>query len=270
MKLGANTYSWLWSGTPEEAVREIGKSGLFSAVEFLISPPHFSLSEYRPGMYRGLRRIVEDYGMEVLSLNIPSLDINPASPFAEMREMTVSLYKRLVPLALELGAKILIIPPGKRHPLLPPDYGLIYSYAKDSLRQILDCVKDSGLIIGIETLPALFMDTVAQLQSFIQDLNDDQLKMVFDAANVFNYEDPAEALRQTFSDICLLHLSDTQRNKWQHNVLGTGNVDSASFLEAAEAKGYDGYLVLEVISDKGISGLQTCVRSLNRYGFMFK
>ena len=269
MKLGVNTYSWLWNSSPDQAVREIGKSGLFSAVEFLVSPPHFPLCEYRPGMYRKLRNIVEGYGMEVLSLNIPSLDANAASPFPEMRAMTVDLYKRLADAALELGAKILIIPPGKRHPLLPPDYDIIYPLAKDTMRRILDYTKNSGLILGIETLPAQFMDTVAQLQAFIHDLCDPRAKMVFDAANVFNHEDPAKALKRVTADLCLLHLSDTQKNKWQHNVLGTGDVDSASFLNAAREIGYDGYLVLEVINDEGITGLAACAETLRRQGFEF-
>jgi sugar phosphate isomerase/epimerase len=266
MKLGVNTYSWLWNDSLENAVRAIGESGYFTGIEFLVSPPHFYLSEYRPGMYKELKKIIEGYGMEVLSVNIPSLDINIASPFPEMRVMTIDLYKRLSIVAEELGAKILLIVPGKRHPLLPPDFDLIYSYARDSVQQVIDYTKYTDLTIGIETLPSKFIDTLAQLRDFVRDFNDRRVKIVFDAANVFTYEDPAQALKTVGDDLCLLHLSDTKTTKWEHSVLGTGDLDSKSFVQSAIEIGYNGYLVLEIINDRGIDGIKESIEFLKMQG----
>ena len=269
MKLAANTYSWLWNDSLTNAVKAIGDSGYFNGIEFLVSPPHFYLSEYRPGMYRELKKIIADYGMEVLSVNIPSLDINIASPFPEMRAMTVDLYKRVSIAALELEAQILLMVPGKRHPLLPPDYKLICSYAKDSIQKVLDHTKYTDLTIGIETLPAQFIDTLEHLSDFVDDLGDDRVKIVYDAANVFIREDPASALKKIKDKLCLLHLSDTKTSKWEHNVLGTGDLDSKTFLESAREIGYDGYLVLEIINDEGMAGLKDSIEVLKKQGFEF-
>ena len=267
MKLGVSTYSWLWSQTVEDAVRILGDNGI-RRVEFSISPPHFNLDAYRPGSYRKLRKVMDEYGMEAVSVNIPSMDINIASPFPEMRRMTVGLYKRLALVAAELNAKIMIIPPGKRHPLLPPDYNLIYSYAKDSICQLADHIQDTDLIIGVETLPSLFIDTTTQLKTLVNDIASEHVKIVYDAANVFGLEDPAETLKEVREELCLLHLSDTKRSKWEHNILGTGELDSKAFIDAAKAIGYDGHLVLEVISSDGIGGILHSIDTLKRHGLL--
>jgi sugar phosphate isomerase/epimerase len=265
MKLGVNTYSFLWNKSLEDSVKILGKNG-FKGIEFLVSPPHFYLNEYRPGKYKELKKILDYYGMHVLSMNIPSLDMNAASPFPEMRQMTFELYKKMTDICLELDAEILLVLAGKRHPLLPPDFERIFAYCKDTLGKVVDYTRDTGLTIGIETCPALFVDKIAQLKRLVDELNDKRVKVVFDACNVFSQEDPAEAIKVVKDDLCLLHLSDTTTKKWEHNVLGTGAVDHAGFIKAAEEAGYDGYLVLEIINDQGIEGIKKSVQYLEQRG----
>lgn len=261
MKLGVNTYSWLWNETLENTVKIIAENG-FRGVEFLVSPPQFDLSSYRPGMFKTVKKILADGGVEVVSLNLPSLDINAASPFPEMRRMTLEMYKKLTDVALELESKILLALPGKRHPLLPPDFELIFSYCADTLSQVLEHTRYTNLTIGIETCPALFIDKVAQTKRLVKALNDERVKIVFDAANVFSQEDPAAALREVKDDICLVHISDTPMTRWQHSVIGTGEMDFKSFMNTLNDIGYDGYVVLEIINDKGIEGVRESVRAL--------
>jgi sugar phosphate isomerase/epimerase len=270
MKFSANTYPWLWNSSLKDTVTEICKSGCFKGIEFLISPPHFYLSEHYPGKYREIRKIIDDHGMEVSSVIIPSLDINIASPFPEMRKMAIELYQRLSFIAVELRAKVLVIVPGKRHPLLPPDYDLICSYAKKSVQKILDSVKNMDLVIGIETLPANFIDTPEQLLDFVRDFEDTEVKIVFDSANVLALcgRDPAEALKSFKNDICLIHMSDTNTSLWGHDILGTGDFDYKTFIQAAMEINYEGYLVLEVIDNGGIAGLKKSINILKEEGIL--
>lgn len=265
MKLGVNTYSFLWNEPLEKAVKILGGNG-FKGIEFLVSPPHFYLNEYRPGKYKELKKILDFYGMHVLSMNIPSLDVNAASPFPEMRQMTLELYKKMTDICLELGAEILLVLAGKRHPLLPPDFERIFAYSKDTLGKVVDYTSGTGLTIGIETCPAIFVDKIAQVKRLVDELNNKRVKVVFDACNVFSQEDPAEAIKVVKDDLCLLHLSDTKREKWEHNVLGSGVIDHVSFIKAVEEIGYDGYLVLEIINDHGIEGIKESVAYLEQRG----
>ncbi|MCL2569453.1 MAG: sugar phosphate isomerase/epimerase [Oscillospiraceae bacterium] len=265
MKLGVNTYAWLWNETLSDSVKIIGENG-FKGLEFLVSPPHFYLQDYRPGMYRDIRKMMDDYGMESLSVNIPGLDINVASPFPEMRKMTLDLYKRLTDVALELETQILLVLPGKRHPLLPPDFDLIQSYAVDTIGKVIEHTKDTNLTIGLETSPALFIDKVHQLKHLRDQFNNERVKIVYDAANVFMQEDPAEALKLVKDDLCLLHLSDTKKTKWEHAPLGTGDIDAVSFIKAAQEIGFDGYLSLEIINDQGIQGVLDSIAYLEERG----
>lgn len=265
IKLGVNTYSFLWNESLEKTVKILGEAG-FKGIEFIVSPPQWNLDSYRPGQFKELKKIMDGYGMKVLSLNMPSLDINAASPFPEMRRMTLELYKKLTHICLELDSEILLVLAGKRHPLLPPEFELIFDYCKDTLGKVIDYTRDTGLTIGVETCPAIFIDKVSQVKRLVTELNDPRVKVVFDAANVFSQEDPAEALKFIKDDLCLLHLSDTKTTKWEHNILGTGAVDCVSFIKAAEEINYDGYLVLEIINDCGMVGIQESVNYLENRG----
>ena len=267
MKIGTNTYTWLWNESLTNTVKIIGEYG-FKGIEFLVAPPHFHLSEYRPGMYKEIKKIMKHYGMRVLSVNIPGLDINVASPFVEMRNMTLEQYKRLTAVALELEAEVLLIVPGKRHPLLPPDYEYIHSLALETINKIIDYTKDTGLTLGVETVPAIFIDKVSQIKRLVKELDNERVKVVFDAANVYMQEDPAKALLEfNKEELCLLHLSDTKKSKWEHAPLGTGEVDTKAFIEAANKIEFDGYLALEVINDHGIKGIHESIEYLRAQGF---
>ncbi|WP_028307787.1 sugar phosphate isomerase/epimerase family protein [Desulfitibacter alkalitolerans] len=261
MKLGINTYSFLWSNDLEDSVKIIADHG-FKAIEFLVSPPHFYLNKYKPGMYSKIRKIIEQNNMEVLAVNIPGLDINLASPFPEMRQMSIDLYKRLIDINQELNAKILIVVPGKRHPLLPPDFELIYGYAKDSIEQIMDYASYTDLVFGIETVPAIFLDKVADVQRLVKEFDSPKVKIVYDVANVFMQEDPAEGIKKAADDICLIHISDTKTTKWEHNVIGTGDIDFSSIMDAIKVINYNGYVVLEIINDRGVHGVLESIKKL--------
>ncbi|WP_028307786.1 sugar phosphate isomerase/epimerase family protein [Desulfitibacter alkalitolerans] len=265
MKISINTYSFLWTESIENTLSVLADNGLKS-VELLISPPHFNLSKYKPGMYLAIKRLIEKYNMEILALNIPGLDINLASPFPEMREMSINLYKRLVDINQELEAKILLIAPGKRHPLLPPCFDFIYQYSKKSIEVILEYGSHSNLIYGIETLPSIFLDTSESIKSFIDDLDHQNVKMVIDVANVFQKEDVCQSIRKYIDYLCLIHLSDTKVVKWEHNVIGTGDVDFGEIVNTLNEIRYDGEIVLEVINDKGIEGIMKSIDILKNYG----
>ena len=266
MKVGVNTYSFLWTNDLEDSVKILADNGI-KAVEFLVSPPHFRLCEFKPGMYSRINRIMQDNAMESLTMNIPGLDINMASPYPEMRAMTVELYKRTIDVALELNCKMLLVAPGKRHPLLPPDFSYIYALAKDSVLRLLDYASKTDIVLGIETLPSLFLDKAGDLKKFVDDINSEQVKICFDAANVFMQEDPAQAIRVVKEDLCLVHVSDTKKTKWEHNVIGTGEVDFVSLGKALKDIGYVGSVVLEVINDKGITGIKESLARLKKQGW---
>lgn len=266
MKIGLNTYSFIWGDSLENSVQTIADHG-FKSIEFLVSPPHFYLSQYKPGMYKKINSIMEKNGMEVLALNIPGLDINVASPFPEMRKMTVDLYKKLIDIGQELNAKILVVVPGKRHPLLPPDFELIYGYAKDSLLQIMDYASHTDMIMGIETVPSIFLDKVKDVKRLIDDINSPKCKIVYDYANVFMQEDPAEAIKLVKDDLCLVHISDTKKTKWEHNVIGTGDVDWASVNKSLQEINYQGHVILEVINYNGIQGTLDSMNVLRSKGW---
>jgi sugar phosphate isomerase/epimerase len=108
------------------------------------------------------------------------------------------------------------------------------------------------------------------MKRMIDDINDPRFKIVYDAANVFAQEDPAEAVKTVKDDICLVHVSDTKISKWEHNVIGSGDVNFASFVKALKEINYQGHVVLEIINDGGITGIQQSISMLRRLGWDLK
>jgi len=267
MKLAAATYSFLWDETAESVIDLMHKNG-FKGIELCISQPMFDLDQYRPGMYRDLKKRMDGYGMKIINILIPSMDVNIASTTPEMRKMTVDLFKRLADVSMEFEAEMMMTFPGRCSPLLPPKFEVIYEHCLEGHRQILDYTRYTDLTVAIETIPGKFLGAVDDLKKMVQDINNPRFGMVYDAANLGS-EDPAKKLRDVKDCVKLLHLSDTKRGEWKHDALGKGDIDYKAYVEAAVEIGYDGYLVLEVINDRGIIGFTESVQRLEETGIKF-
>ena len=74
------------------------------------------------------------------------------------------------------------------------------------------------------------------------------LGICYDVANAhFIGEDPATGLHEVAPWLGLVHASDTGRDVWRHDRIGSGTVDFAPVPAALAALGYDGPVVLELI-----------------------
>ena len=268
MKIGAATYSFLWEETAESIINLMHKNG-FKGVELCISAPMFNLSQFRPGMYKELKKRLDNYGMKVVNVLVPSLDVNLASTVPEMRKMSVDQYKRLADLGVELESEMMMIFPGRTNLLCPPKHEVVYGHCLEGIKAVLDYTRDTDMVVGIETMPVPFVGTVDELKKLVQDLNDPRAGIVYDAANVYPLEDPAAKLKDVKDYVKLLHLSDTKKSPITHDALGNGTVDYKAFIEAAVEIGYDGYIILEIVNDGGIEVFVESAKLMESTGVKF-
>ena len=87
------------------------------------------------------------------------------------------------------------------------------------------------------------------LLNILSEINHPNVGIVYDVANgYYAGEDPAQELRQLEGVLDLVHLSDTGRDEWRHDPIGTGGIDFSSVSEALGQIGFDGLSVMEIIS----------------------
>lgn len=268
MKLAVNTYPFLLTADLEKAIDEIGEAG-YKEIEFLMSPPQFELDTIRTGTMAKLKNKLDNAGISVASVLLPSLDINLCSPFPEMRDMSVELYKKAADMAVELNSRGIVVIVGKRHVLLPPPIDYILSLSRESVMRILDYTQYTDLCLNIETLSANLIDTVKETATFVDSIGSDRVKICFDVANVYTQEDVTEAARIAGNRINLVHISDSYKDHTAHDVIGTGEIDFAKVREALEMVNYNGSVVIEITDKGGIESINRSRDHLLKEGWVF-
>jgi sugar phosphate isomerase/epimerase len=267
VRIGINTYPFLWTSTVGDAFPKIKSMG-FNDIEVLTSPPFFPLSENGRMKASDFNNLVEQANVNICSLNIPGQDINLASPFEEMREFTVNQYLKLIEFAEQTSTPFIVMPPGRLHPLLPPDFEWIWKITKPYLEELVEYAEKKGVTLLIENIPSLFLQTAEQINWVTDEIKSNHFAVVYDVANGFMVEDPSEAIYLLKDKIKLVHLSDTTKEKWGHNVIGSGFVDFAGIGKALSEVRYDGICMLEIIHPEAEKGIISSVEHLQNNGWV--
>ena len=268
MKLAVNTYPFLLTTPLEEAVDRIAENG-YQEIEFLLSPGHFHITDVRPGDLRRLKAQMDRLGVRAKSVLMPSVDLNLCSPFPEMRQMSVMLYKKAIDIASVLESDCVVVVLGKRHVLLPPPLEYILSLSRASLEELVRYSEPSGLTIAVETISANLLDTVEQTVDFVDQINDPRVRMCFDVANVYAVEDVDIALDRAKGRIALVHLSDTGKGNARHDIIGTREMDFAKIFAGLKRVGYDGSVVIEITDCGGTDSINRSKEHLVKEGWEF-
>jgi L-ribulose-5-phosphate 3-epimerase len=113
-----NTYSYMRSLGAEACLARLANLG-FEEFEVMVHPGHLWPAELSAGQRSALRHAIEQRKLQLVSLNMPNIDINVASASPGMRAYSLNLLVDIVRLAGELGARGVVIGPGKANPLFP-------------------------------------------------------------------------------------------------------------------------------------------------------
>lgn len=148
-------------------------------------------------------------------------------------------------IASQLGLKLVTFHAGFL-PHEPADRD--FAKLKQRLMQTADVFQAQGLALGLET----GQETAAVLAEFLRQLNQPNVGVNFDPANMILYDkgDPIEALRQLSPWLRQVHIKDARRTKvpgtWGEEVAaGTGEVDWKQFFATLDQLGFQGDLCIE-------------------------
>ncbi|EKF39838.1 xylose isomerase domain-containing protein [Nitratireductor indicus C115] len=261
-----NSYGFLWNRRADLAVRELVGLG-YREFELMVQPPHLGLDRTGEDA-RALRAMVRGGEAVIHTLNMPSLDTNLASPFAEMRAHSVAMFKREIELAAYIGVGNIIVVPGRLSPLSPAPKAQLHDWLVESLSALIPFARDNGVRLLIENIPFAALPAASDILTFLGEIDDPVLGTCYDVANAhFFGEDPVAGLRMLREHLSVVHASDTTRQIWRHDPLGMGDVDIAGVVNALDEIAYRGPFILEIIGVEPIAAIRQShevLRSLGR------
>ena len=245
-----NTFSYLWKLTAIDAMSELVRSG-YRVFEVPVSSPHCWPDEMSASTRADANKRLRDHGASVRSLNAGGYDINLASPAANMRRKSTEHIKDVIGLAIDWGVSDVVISPGTRRPMISPTIPQALGWLQESLDVLLRHAEQAGVRLLLENTPYCFRPTFDEMLGVVNNVGNDNLKIVYDVANAaFIGEDPVACVLSGHRAIGLLHISDTGLEEWGHDPIGTGVIDFEALGKAIETTCDMDDVVLEIIREK--------------------
>ncbi|WP_309086171.1 sugar phosphate isomerase/epimerase family protein [Chelativorans sp.] len=269
LKLGGSTFSFLWREPALASMKRLSSIPL-NDFDVLLAAGHLWFDDFGAPARRELRRMLEGEGLRIESLNLPALDFNLASVVPEVRALTVFAYKKTIALAADLGARGVVVVPGRVSGLMAPDRADSLAYLTETSIALLEAAGESNCRLFFESHPQTPVPTADALGEWVSSLHSPFALIAYDVANAeFIGEDQSAAIRRWGPLIGQYHLSDATRTAWRHDPLGKGSVDFAAIVEAIAEQPFDGAAILEIISSDPIADMQRgidLIQSTHRAG----
>lgn len=268
LKLGTAQYTYLWDYTLEEALQRIKTLG-FRYIELMTTPPHFWPRSFTTAQRKALRHLMDQLDLELVATNPTFLDINLASPNPGIREESVQQIMDQITLAHDIGAQIVVVMVGKRHPLLAPPVEVVWEkFAKEGVIRCLEHAENKHVIFGLENGPSLFIEKAEQMLCIVDEVNSPSMKVVFDVANASMVEPVEPALHLLREHLVHIHLSDTDSHRWTHSPIGMGSIDFAPIARTIQDIGFPGVCMLETTYGEDPQwGIESSVEQLRPLGW---
>lgn len=261
----ASTYTYLWCDGLDAALAGIAEAG-FDQIELLAAPPHVDPGEPRLAADR-IGAACTRTGVSVHSVVPSGVDANLASPDGTMREWSVGHFVTMGRLAVEVGARWLIVHPGRRHPLRPAPYDRYRQWVIDGVCRVLNALSGTGVGVLLENTPTGVLDTGHECAKLVEQVGPGALGVCYDVANGHMVEDVGAGLTTVGRYLGLVHLSDTTRAAWAHDPIGAGEVDFGQVAATVSARGFGGAFVLETLHEgDAVAGFSADLAALRRAG----
>ena len=270
MKFGASVWPIQWAPPYEDALRRIAGLG-FRAVELIAWNRDVLDEYYTPERIKALRRLLADEGLELSEF--VSTPPGMASPDQAKREQAVEHFRRMVDVAVQLGANLVntVAPtpfsqdyPRITEKHLRQEWTLALSadrnwnqnwadYAEVTRRCCRAC-EEAGVRYALEPHPYRWMRNAASMMRLLDHVNSPALGMNFDPSHLFPMgEIPQMVIYEVGERVLHTHFSDNDGTSNVHWRPGKGKIDWRGVLQALVDVGYDGVISLELEDVPGVS-----------------
>ena len=239
MKYGMNLL--LWSGELNDGmlpILEKLKAMGFDGVEI----PIFNLDLD----YATWGKRLDDLGLKRTGVTVRTIDDNPISPDAAIRQKGVDLNKKTLDCCAAAGVETIV---GPFHSALGHFSGAgrtdnEWKWGLDSMRATAEYAGQVGVMLGVEPLnrfEVYFLNSQADAAEFCRQVNHPNCRMMYDTFHS-NIEEKniAKAFDAIKDMVCHIHISENDRS-----TPGAGNIRWDENFDAIKSIGYDGWLVIE-------------------------
>ncbi|MEM7164323.1 MAG: sugar phosphate isomerase/epimerase family protein [Planctomycetota bacterium] len=162
------------------------------------------------------------------------------------RAKRVAYYRRAIEIAAELGANVVSLWSGAA-PANTPE-SVSWERLTTSLPEVLDYAAASGVKIGFEPEPGMFIESLADFRELYRRLPHEALAMTVDLGHLaITEESPLpERLAECMPQVVNVHIDDIRERRHEHLPLGSGEIDFAPLLQVLRDANYDGVALVEL------------------------
>jgi len=249
LKFGFNTFAF--SSFPtflptyplEETIRILATIG-YDAVEIGCCAPHAWPDHLSKADRREIARVAKGEGLAISSL-LPAIGggfgCNPCSILATERQETIDHYKKIIDLAHELDAGMVLYIGGWRAQSMSRTDG--WAYSLSCLQQVAAYANAAGIQIAIEptTADTNLIDSAADARRMMMECDASNVGLMFDTCHVAYEGQSLPSYVTAMGDELLhLHAADTDRT-----AIGKGKMDWNSLLLSLAEHRYTGTFTVE-------------------------
>ena len=213
-------------------------------------------------------QIRREFADHKLNLAAVSGTFNMIHPDVRVRHDGLRRFKELVGACAKMGAPVITLCTGtrdsesmwRRHP--QNDLPEAWSDLLAGLSEALPLAEANQITLGVEPEPNNVVTSARKARRLLDELKSSRLKIVMDAANLFQVEDlprMRETLNEAFDllggDIVIAHAKDIQiAGELRHVAAGKGSLDYDHYLSLLKACGFAGPLILHELQESEVAG----------------
>ncbi len=188
----------------------------------------------------------DEIGVGRTAVTVRTVDDNPISPEASVRQKGIENSKRAIDCCAAMGASHLV---GPFHSALGEFSGAgptsdEWKWGVDSMRPVAEHAGQAGVVLAIEPLnrfETYLLNTHADAARFAREVEHDSCRIMYDSFHCnIEEKDVAQAIRDGGDMIAHVHISENDRS-----TPGSGNVRWAENFDTLNEIGYDGWMVVE-------------------------
>ncbi|MCD6562302.1 MAG: sugar phosphate isomerase/epimerase [Thermoproteales archaeon] len=251
MKKGLNlwtVFGFSYSGKPSiEEILEKAKEFGYDGIEFVFDDALLDLAKISKD---DRKRYVEK--VESLGLQIPSVasgvfwKYNLGSTDEKLREKGRQYVKGGIDLAVDLGARVVLVVPAVADPNIP--YEKIYSLSVEEFKELSRYAEDRGIIIGLENVWNKFLYSPLEFRRYLDEINSEYVAAYFDIGNIVALGYHEHWIKLLKGKIAMVHVKDFDVNVGNINGfrhIGKGSIDWKKVISLLKEAGYDDFLNVE-------------------------
>ena len=254
MKLGLSSLLFVHASI-EEAIHASAELGA-ECVEIIYDVPHFP-PDYDQRKLAGIKELLDTHGLQV-SVHASFWDLNPASHYRELWELTLEQVRRSIDACRAFGGEIVVVHFGKCP--IPEARGFLKGTRRryrEFIKQCLFYAQERGVTLALENAggqPNTYPSTAEELREFVAGL--EGAKITFDIAHAHLAERRSgrkdtgaaiaksiEALREHLVHV---HVHDNHGKQDEHLPPGDGDINFKPVADALRAINYGGLLIAEL------------------------